>query len=106
MYYTYMLRCKDNSIYTGITNNLERRMKEHFIKNKKCAKYTLYHNALCLELVFKSDSRKTASKLEYHIKHLSKSQKEFLVQNPEQLEFLLASKIDCHLYQKITFHED
>ncbi len=30
MYYTYMLRCQDNSIYTGITTDLERRMKEHF----------------------------------------------------------------------------
>ena len=40
MYYTYMLRCKDNSIYTGITTNLERRMEEHLQKTDKCAKYT------------------------------------------------------------------
>ena len=30
MYYIYMLRCEDNSIYTGITKELKRRMKEHF----------------------------------------------------------------------------
>ena len=30
MYYIYMLRCKDDSIYTGITTDLDRRMKEHF----------------------------------------------------------------------------
>lgn len=30
MYYTYILRCHDNSLYTGITNNLKRRMEEHF----------------------------------------------------------------------------
>ena len=36
MYYIYMLRCKDNSIYTGITTNIENRMKEHFNKEKIC----------------------------------------------------------------------
>ena len=29
MYYTYMVRCADNSIYTGMTNNLEKRIDEH-----------------------------------------------------------------------------
>lgn len=43
MYYTYILRCSDNSLYTGITNNLQRRMEEHFNQTKKCAKYTLRH---------------------------------------------------------------
>ena len=32
MYYIYMLRCKDESIYTGITTDLQRRMQEHFSK--------------------------------------------------------------------------
>lgn len=40
MYYVYMLRCIDNTIYTGITVDVDRRMKEHFSKNEKCAKYT------------------------------------------------------------------
>ena len=30
MYYTYILRCQDNSLYTGITTDLKRRMQEHF----------------------------------------------------------------------------
>lgn len=34
MYYIYMLRCKDNSIYTGITTDIARRMKEHLTKRK------------------------------------------------------------------------
>ena len=33
MYYTYMIRCSDNSIYTGMTNNLERRIEEHITKD-------------------------------------------------------------------------
>ncbi len=32
MYYTYMLRCEDNSIYTGMTTDVERRMSEHSSK--------------------------------------------------------------------------
>lgn len=40
MYYFYMLRCSDNSLYSGITNNIERRVKEHNSNTKKSAKYT------------------------------------------------------------------
>lgn len=32
MYYIYMLRCKDNSIYTGIITNIERRIRNHMSK--------------------------------------------------------------------------
>ncbi len=80
MYYTYMLRCEDNSIYTGIATDLERRMKEHFKKDKKCAKYTLIHTAKKLECAWCSENRTLASKLEYAIKRLSKEEKEKLIQ--------------------------
>ena len=72
MYYTYMLRCEDGTIYTGITTNLKRRMQEHFNKSKKCAKYTLRHSAKKLELAWESENRVLASKLEYQIKKLTK----------------------------------
>ena len=35
MYYTYMLRCADNSIYTGMTNDLNKRINEHLTKDRK-----------------------------------------------------------------------
>ncbi len=38
MYYVYMIRCIDNSIYTGITSDLKRRTKEHFEKTRKMCK--------------------------------------------------------------------
>lgn len=101
MYYTYMLRCSDNSIYTGITTDLKRRLKEHLSQDKKCAKYTLTHNAKKLEIAWESESRVLASKLEYHIKKtLTKSQKEDLILN-NNLEELLSKKIDVRLYKKI-----
>lgn len=79
MYYTYMLRCIDNSIYTGITDNLERRMKEHFEQDKKCAKYTLSHKVTKVECAWETENRSLASKLEYAIKHLPKQKKEELI---------------------------
>ncbi len=98
MYYTYMIRCKDNSIYTGITTNLEKRMQEHFTKDEKCAKYTKKHTAIRLERAWKSENRVFASKLEYWIKHLSKVQKEELIKNPEKLQEFLSEKIETENY--------
>ena len=99
MYYTYMLRCKDNSIYTGITTDLDRRMKEHFSKDEKCAKYTLTHTAEKLECAWQTETRVLASRLEYHIKRLAKAQKEELILK-NNLEELLLDKIDCDKYER------
>lgn len=98
MYYTYMLRCKDNTIYTGITTDIKRRMIEHFERGEKCAKYTIRHIPEKLECVWTSDSRKLASKLEYHIKTLTKVQKEKLIHKEAKLEDFLSEKIECHKY--------
>lgn len=89
----------DNSLYTGITNNLERRMREHQEKGFKCAKYTKNHTFQKLECVFASNSRSKASKLEYLIKKLSKKEKEELILNPKKLELYFKDKIDSRDYQ-------
>lgn len=102
MYYTYMLRCEDNSIYTGITTDIERRFQEHIQKNEKCAKYTRNHIVKKIESVWKSEDRVEASKLEFHIKKLSKKNKEELIMS-NNLEELLSSKIDCSKYEKMIF---
>ena len=102
MYYIYMLRCEDNSIYTGITTDIERRMKEHFEKNEKCAKYSSSHTAKKLEKVWKTETKSLASKLEYHIKKLPKSKKELLIKDMCKIENVLSDKIDGSLYKKYT----
>ena len=79
MYYVYMLRCKDNTIYTGITVDINRRMEEHFSKNNKYAKYTFTHIAKKLEVVWETENKSLASKLEYAIKKLTKVKKEELI---------------------------
>lgn len=101
MYYTYMLRCKDNSLYTGITTDLQRRLKEHKEKGEKTAKYTLTHNAIKMEIAWKSENRVLASKLEFQLKKLTKKQKEDLIQNSQLLNKFLGNKIQSELYQKV-----
>lgn len=95
-----MLRCEDESIYTGIANNLERRMQEHFGKEKKCAKYTLTHTAKRLEATWQTENRVLASKLEYYIKKLTRMQKEELIQDNSNLTKFLSRKLDCSLYRR------
>ncbi|MCI8587648.1 MAG: GIY-YIG nuclease family protein [Clostridia bacterium] len=105
MYYTYMLRCKDNSIYTGMTSNLERRFEEHKTKNEKCAKYTLNHTAIKLEMAWESETRSQAAKLEYHIKTLTKSQKETLINKSNNLTSLLSDKLEYNVYNEIDINK-
>ena len=97
-----MLRCKDNSIYTGITTDIDRRMEEHFSKNEKCAKYTYTHIAKKLEAVWEAENKSLASKLEYHIKKLSKEKKELLIESKDLSRvFFNDEKIDVDNYKKI-----
>ena len=101
MYYVYMLRCEDNSIYTGITTNVERRMEEHFERNNKCAKYTLRHWAQKLESVWETENRVLASKLEYRIKELNKQQKEEIIKDNRKLDVYIGKKLDSSLYNRV-----
>lgn len=100
-YYVYIIRCEDNSLYTGITTDLDRRMREHLEKGKKCAKYTWSHYAKKMEIAWKTKDKIRASKLEYHIKTLKKVQKEELIKNPIKLDEFLSDKIECKEYVNI-----
>ena len=100
MYYTYILRCEDNSLYTGITTDINRRLEEHKSQNEKSAKYTRTHKVIKLEIAWVSENRVLASKLEYHIKKLTKQQKERLIITND-LENILENKIEEKKYSKI-----
>ena len=106
MYYVYMLRCEDNSIYTGITNNLERRMEEHFKKSEKCAKYTRSHPVKKLETAWKTENKILASKLEYAIKKLKKQEKEQLISTKKELNEIFNERLDCENYKRIKYNNE
>ncbi len=99
MYYTYMLRCTDGSIYTGMTNDLEKRLSEHI--SGTGAKYTKSHQAEKLEIAWRSKSKSLACKLEYQIKQLTKQQKEEIIKG-KKLTSYLKGKIDGRRYYKIN----
>ena len=105
MYYIYMLRCEDNSIYTGIAKDLEHRMNEHFSQNEKCAKYTKSRKASKLEIAWKTENKSNASKLEYAIKTLAKSQKENLIKAKASLKNYFENKFEVDEYKKISVKE-
>ena len=86
MYYVYIIRCHDNSLYTGITKDICKRMKEHYYKTKNCAKYTRNRDIISLDALWIAEDRSHASKLEYHIKHLTKQQKEKIIQTPSLID--------------------
>lgn len=92
-YYVYMLRCTDDSLYTGITTDVKRRFKEHSEGGVKGAKYTKNHPPKEIAAVWQAENRSVASKLERQIKRLTKTQKEALCKAPEQLmEFVRAEE--------------
>jgi len=84
--YVYMIRCQDNSLYTGWTNDLAARMKKH--ASGKGAKYTKTFAAVKLVYFEKVADRSAALKREYALKQLKKEDKEALVStmNNELLE--------------------
>lgn len=75
----YLLRCADNSLYAGITTDIERRIHEHNHCNTKGAKYTRVRRPVTLAFQEDAADRKTASQREYQLKQLTKQQKEQLV---------------------------
>jgi putative endonuclease len=73
MWYVYILDCSDGTLYTGITNDLNKRIATH---NKgKGAKYTRTRLPVRLRVSFEAKDRSEASKEEYRIKQLTREQK-------------------------------
>lgn len=98
MYYTYMIRCKDSSIYTGMTNNIGNRLNKHI--SGKGAKYTRSHQPEKIEAAWRSKDKSLACKLEYYLKQLNKQQKENIIKG-EKITTYLKGKIDGRRYIKI-----
>ncbi len=75
----YLVRCSDKSLYTGITNDVGSRFAQHCEGGPKAAKYLRGRGPL--ELVFSAEvgDRSDASRMEYHVKKLSKAQKEQII---------------------------
>ena len=78
MNYTYIVACADQTLYTGWTNNLEKRIAAH--NSGKGAKYTASRRPVKLVYYETFDTKAEAMQREYAIKQLSREQKLKLIQ--------------------------
>ncbi len=73
-WYVYIVRCADNTLYTGMTNDLQRRIAQH--NAGTAARYTRARLPVALVYQEEAANRSEALKREYAIKQLSRKQKE------------------------------
>lgn len=88
-HYVYILKCSDESYYTGYTNCLERRLEEH--QKGKAAKYTRGRRPVVLAYHEKVQDKSMGLKREHEIKKLTRAKKMLLIKEgaknvyPEEL---------------------
>lgn len=78
MNYTYIVRCRDGSLYTGWTNNLEKRIKDH--NCGRGAKYTKSRRPVLLAYYEEFATKEEAMRREWEIKQLKRQEKQDLVE--------------------------
>jgi putative endonuclease len=77
-WFVYILQCRDNSLYTGITNDLPRRLDEHN-HSPRASRYTRARRPVALVYLEQADDRAQASRREYELKQLARDEKIRLV---------------------------
>ncbi len=96
-YFVYIIKCADNTYYTGMTNNINRRWYEHCYSQDN--KYSYTYNRKPLKLVFYETFHdvKQAYKFERKIKKWSKAKKEAIINNNwHKLKELSECQNDSH----------
>jgi putative endonuclease len=75
----YILRCADDTLYTGITTDIDRRLQEHNQQDGAAARYTRSRQPVTLAYTEASENRSQASRREAQIKKLSRAEKLSLI---------------------------
>ena len=96
-HYVYLLCCADGSLYTGMTPDIVRRLRQHVARLPGCAKYTRSHPVPALALLLTTDTATTARQLEARIKRLTRAQKDALIADPACLPGLCPALAGCPL---------
>jgi putative endonuclease len=71
----YLIKCADNTFYTGVTTDIERRVNEHNTDDKKGAKYTRARRPVALVWSEEHPNRTKACQREYEIKRWPRAKK-------------------------------
>lgn len=82
MYYIYILKCEDGSLYTGITGDIKKRLTQHYFKKKEAAKYTKSHQVKELMGLWTVPDKSQALKVERYIKSQTRKDKEQIIAKP------------------------
>ena len=85
MHYFYILRCSDNSLYCGQTNNLQRRINEHNFDKNKSAKYLRAKKPVKLVYFEEYSTLQLAMKREWQVKKWTQKKKIALINGDEIL---------------------
>lgn len=95
MWHLYIIRCGDDTLYTGITTDVVRRFGEHECGGHRAAKYLRGRGPLRLVAQIEVGDRTKAARLEYCVKALTRSEKERLIDRPILLQTMVeAIEID------------
>ena len=81
MYKVYILKCSDNTLYTWITTDIDKRIRQHNWEILGWAKYTRVRQPVELVYFEEVENRSIASKREYEIKKLKREKKIELIKN-------------------------
>ena len=94
VWYLYLIRCRDGSLYTGIATDVARRFEEHAGSGAKGSKYLRGRGPL--QLVFQTavGDRSAASRVEHRVKGLAKAEKEAVVRGEIPIGELLKSAVE------------
>ncbi len=92
-WFVYILHCADGTLYTGITTDIERRIREHEGRGGSGAKYLKGRSPLTLAFHHAVPDRSVASKLEYRIKSLSRVEKQLLIKGDLAVQKLLETAL-------------
>ena len=88
-WHLYLIRCRDGSLYTGITTDVDRRFAEHQENNGAGAKYLRGREPLVLVFQKKLESRSLALGVESKVKKLSKARKEDLIRDKTRIDEII-----------------
>lgn len=101
-WYLYMVRCRNGTLYTGITTDVERRLVEHQEGGPRAARYLRGKGPLELVYTMGAGDRAQASALEYRVKSLTRADKQSLIAGVLKLGALELGPLDSGRTTKTT----
>jgi len=91
-WFLYIVRCNDDSLYTGITTDVDRRLREHHRGGTRGAGYLRGRTPLQIVFSRQLPDRASASRAEFAVKQLSKARKELLAAGSVTLEQVVSER--------------